>query len=110
VTLAACLVKVLVEVALFSLVGQGVLYALIGAFAGPVQDKNIFYVVLKTVASPAVRFARLVTPKIVLDRHIGWVALFILLLAYLLLIFAVRYSHYVEYGVPFNPEVGCFGK
>ncbi|MGH8430588.1 MAG: hypothetical protein ACREUF_09310 [Solimonas sp.] len=107
---ATCIVKVLIEVALLSLIGQGVLYALIGVFAGPVQDKNVFYMVLKTVASPVVRFARLITPRIVLDRHVGWVALFILLVAYFAAILAVRYYHYAEYGVPFNPEVGCFGR
>jgi hypothetical protein len=66
--------RVLVEIALFSLIGQGILYLLTGAN----RDQNVFYMVLKTVASPAVRFARWITPRFVIDRHVGWVALFLL--------------------------------
>lgn len=66
--------RVLVEIALFSLIGQGVLYAL----AGENREQNIFYMILKTVASPAMRFARWISPKFVVDRHVGWVALFLL--------------------------------
>jgi len=67
--------RVLVEIALLSLVGQGVLYAL----AGEQRERNVFYMILKTVASPAMRVARWISPKFVVDRHIGWIALFLLL-------------------------------
>lgn len=66
--------RVLVEIALLSLVGQGVLYAL----AGEHRERNVFYMILKTVASPAMRVARWISPKFVVDRHVGWVALFLL--------------------------------
>jgi hypothetical protein len=67
--------RVLVEICLFALIGQGILAVLPGVD----RDKNLFYLVLKTLASPAWRVARFVSPKFVLDRHVGWVALFILL-------------------------------
>lgn len=67
--------RMLVEIALFALIGQGVLAVLPGVD----RDKNLFYLVLKTIASPATRFARWISPKFVVDRHVGWVALFILL-------------------------------
>jgi hypothetical protein len=66
--------RILVEIALFSLIGQGVLHVLPGVD----RERNIFYLVLRTLASPAVRVARWITPKLVLDRHVGWVALLIL--------------------------------
>ena len=68
--------RILVEIALFALIGQGVLFTLSGAS----REQNVFYLVLKTLASPAMRFARWITPKYVVDRHVGWVALFLLAL------------------------------
>ncbi len=66
--------RILVEIALFALIGQGVLFSL----SGPSREQNVFYMVLKTLASPAVRFARWISPKFVVDRHVGWVALLLL--------------------------------
>jgi len=66
--------RVLVEIALLSLIGQGALYLLAGAN----RDTNIFYMILRTLASPAMRVARFISPKFVVDRHVGWVALFLL--------------------------------
>jgi hypothetical protein len=66
--------RTLVEICLFSLIGQGVLAVLPGVD----REKNLFYLVLKTLASPAWRFARWVSPRFVVDQHVGWVALFIL--------------------------------
>lgn len=66
--------RVLVEICLFALIGQGVLSVLPGVD----RDKNLFYLILKTIASPGWRVARWVSPRFVLDQHVGWVALFIL--------------------------------
>ena len=66
--------RVLVEICLFALIGQGILSILPGVD----RQKNLFYLVLKTIASPGWRFARWVSPRFVLDQHVGWVALFIL--------------------------------
>ena len=69
----------LVEIALFSLIGQGVLYVLAGAN----RERNIFYMILKTIASPAMRVARWISPRFVVDEHVGWVALFLLTVLWL---------------------------
>jgi len=67
--------KAMVEVALFAFVGQGILYILAGAR----RDKNLVFVMLKTVTMPVTKFIRFVSPGIVMDRHIP-LASFILLI------------------------------
>ena len=81
------LLKALNEVALMALLGQAALYVL----AGSRRDSNPIYALLKAVTSPVMKLARLVTPRIVLDRHIGFVALFLLLVAEAALIAAKVY-------------------
>jgi hypothetical protein len=76
--------RMLVEICLFSLIGQGVLAVLPGVD----REKNVFYLVLKTLASPGWRVARWISPKFVVDQHIGWVALFILAVVWLSLAIA----------------------
>jgi hypothetical protein len=71
--------RVMVEICLFALIGQGILAILPGVD----REKNLFYLVLKTLASPAMRVARFVSPKFVVDQHIGWVALFIVLVLWI---------------------------
>ncbi len=66
--------RILVEICLFALIGQGILAVLPGVD----RERNIFYLVLKTLASPGWRVARWVSPKFVLDQHVGWIALFFL--------------------------------
>lgn len=86
--------RILVEIALFSLVGQGVLFMLTGAN----REQNVFYMVLKTIASPAMRFTRWIAPKFVVDQHIGWIALFLLALLWLALAIAKQIVGAVELG------------
>ena len=81
------ILKALNEVALMALLGQAALYVL----AGSRRDGNPIYALLKAVTSPVMKLARLVTPRIVLDRHIGFVALFLLLFAEVALIAAKVY-------------------
>ncbi len=78
------ILKAVNEIALMALISQGALYLL----AGNKRDGNFIYFILKTMTLPVMKFARLITPRIILDPHIGWVALFILLLAEVLLIVA----------------------
>lgn len=85
------ILKAINEIALIALISQGALYIL----AGSKRDNNFVYFILKTMTMPAMKFARLITPRIILDQHIGWVALFILLLAELLLI-AAKISLHLE--------------
>jgi ABC-type uncharacterized transport system permease subunit len=64
------IIKALAEVAGFALVGQGVLFL----FAGARRDKNVPYQILKTITLPIFKVARLITPRLVLDQHLGLVA------------------------------------
>lgn len=86
--------RILVEICLFSLIGQAVLAVLPGVD----RAKNPFYLVLKTLASPAWRLARWISPKFVVDQHIGWVALFILGVLWIALAIAKQIVAAVEAG------------
>jgi uncharacterized protein YggT (Ycf19 family) len=66
--------KALAELAGLFILGQGVLYVL----AGRNRESNFFYQILKTLTRPVYRLVRLVTPKVVVDRHIPMVAFIIL--------------------------------
>ena len=66
--------KLLAEVALLALLGQGVLALL----AGAKREQNIFYQVLQIVTRPVFRAARFIAPKVVLDRHVPVVAALLL--------------------------------
>jgi hypothetical protein len=66
--------RVLVEICLFALIGQGILSLLPGVD----RQKNLFYLILKTIASPGWRLARWLSPRFVIDQHVGFVALFLL--------------------------------
>ena len=87
------ILKAINEIALISMLGQGILYL----FAGAKRDSNAIYFIFKTLTSPIMKFARMITPRIVIDQHIGFVALFILLVVEALLIAAKIYL-YLEAG------------
>lgn len=67
-------VKALVELAGLFLFGQGLLYVL----AGQKRDGNFVYQLFRTLTSPVMRATRAITPKLVVDRHIPYVALLLL--------------------------------
>ena len=81
------ILKAVNEVALMALLGQGALYILAGAR----RDPNPIYAILKAVTSPVMKLARFITPRFVLDQHIGFVALFLVLVVEALLIAAKIY-------------------
>ncbi|HEX5802200.1 MAG TPA: hypothetical protein VFY24_04180 [Azospira sp.] len=60
----------LVEVAGLFLLGQGVLYLLAGAS----REQNGIYLLFRLLTRPVLRVARVVTPRLVLDRHLPFVA------------------------------------
>lgn len=68
------IIKLLAEIALLALVGQWVL----GLLAGSKRDQNPFYQLLQVLTRPFVRGARLITPRIVIDRHVPLVAFLLL--------------------------------
>ncbi len=76
------IVKALLELAGLFLFGQGVLYVL----AGKKRDTNFFYGLFKVLTRPVMKFTRLVTPGVVVDRHIPYVAFLLVLWAWLFLV------------------------
>jgi len=77
------IVKALLELTGLFLFGQGVLYLM----AGKDRDRNWIYQLFRVLTSPMTKFARLVTPKAIVDRHIPYVAFLLILWAWLFLVF-----------------------
>ena len=78
------MLKAVNEVALVALISQGALFIL----AGSKRDNNFVYFILKSITMPVMKFARLITPRIAIAQPSGWVALFLLQVAEVLLILA----------------------
>jgi hypothetical protein len=76
--------KAFVELAALFILGQGALYVL----AGSKREGNLFYQLLKIITRPVYGIVRLLTPRIIVDRHLPWVALLILFWLWLALTFA----------------------
>lgn len=72
-------VKLVAEIALMALAGQ----FLLGLLAGAKRDANFFYQLLQVMTKPFVRGMRLVTPKVVIDRHIPLAAFVALAMVWL---------------------------
>jgi hypothetical protein len=70
------ILKALTEIAGVAFLGQGVLWLI----AGAKREQNVVYNLFRTLTSPVTRATRAITPRIVLDAHIGLVAFFLLLL------------------------------
>jgi hypothetical protein len=77
--LIASAVKLVSEIALLALVGQG----LLGLLAGKKRDTNLIYQMFQVVTGPVVRAARFITPRIVIDRHMPIVTLCLLVFTWL---------------------------
>ena len=74
--LFATVLKGLVELLLLVMLGQGILFIL----AGVQRHQNLIYRMFATVTAPVMKAARFVTPRFIVDQHIGLVAFFLLLL------------------------------
>ncbi len=72
----AITVKLVAEIALLALLGQG----LVGLLSGPARERNPFYRLLQLLGRPWVRAARWLSPAVVLERHLPLVAFLLLLL------------------------------
>jgi hypothetical protein len=91
--LASCL-KLIAEIALLALAGQW----LLGLLAGSQRDGNFVYQLLQIVTRPFVRLTRLLSPRLVLDRHIP-LATFGLLLSLWLLATLLKIGLCLELGL-----------
>jgi hypothetical protein len=85
--LLVSILRTLVEVASFALLGQGVLALL----AGKYRDQNLFYRVLRIVTQPVVRAVRFITPRFVLDAHIPMLTFFLLFWLWVVLALVKRH-------------------
>lgn len=75
------ILKALTEVAGVAFLGQGLLWVL----AGSKRDQNIVYNLFKILTSPVTRVTRAITPRIIIDAHIGLVAFFLLMVIWVAL-------------------------
>lgn len=78
------ILKTLAEIVGLALLGQGVLYV----FAGAKREQNFFYRILKTVTQPLWRFTRLITPRVIIDRHIGLLSFLLVAIVWYFLLVA----------------------
>lgn len=78
--------RALVEVAMLTLLGQGILALLAGAR----RADNPIYRVFQIVTRPVLRAVRLVTPKAIIDKHLPFVAFFMLFWLWIFLAYIKR--------------------
>jgi hypothetical protein len=90
-------VKLICEIAVLALLGQGLLYVL----AGEKRESNIFYQLFKIVTKPFTKVARFITPRQVGEHQVPFVAFFLLLV-----IWVVATIEKIQYCVGQNME-GC---
>ena len=76
--------KLLAEIALLALLGQW----MVGVLAGTNRASNPVYRVLQLVGRPWISAARWLSPRVVADRHLPWVAVLLLVLAWMVADFA----------------------
>jgi len=75
------ILKALTEVAGVAFLGQGILWVI----AGAKREQNIVYNLFRTLTSPVTRMTRAITPRVIIDAHIGLVAFFLLLVLWIAL-------------------------
>jgi len=75
-------VSLLLAIPLLAIAGQGIVYVLTRVF-GQDPKANFFYRLLQVLTQPFIRLARLVSPRIVIDRHIPLVAFLLLAFGWL---------------------------
>ena len=78
--------RALVEVALWALLGQGVLALL----AGGRRHNNFVYRLFLVITQPVIRLARWITPKVIIDKHLPFIAFFLMFWLWILLAWVRR--------------------
>jgi uncharacterized protein YggT (Ycf19 family) len=66
--------RAMVEVAMLSLLGQGILALL----AGNKREHNPIYQLFAAITRPVIRLLRIIAPRQIIDRHLPFVAFFLL--------------------------------
>lgn len=96
------ILKALIEIAGVAFLGQGVLWLV----AGAKREENQVYRLFRILTSPVTRFTRVITPRIVLDQHIGLVAFFLLMVLWFV-VFAFKVKTCSDLGFPQIRPPGC---
>ena len=96
------ILKALTEVAGVAFLGQGVLWVI----AGAKREQNLVYKLFKTLTSPVTRVTRWITPRIVLDQHVGLVAFFLMMVLWLALVI-FKAKQCLQLGYPQLAVAGC---
>ena len=78
--------RALVKVALLALLGQGVLALL----AGGRRHNNFVYRLFLVITGPVMKACRWVTPKVIIDKHLPFVAFFLLFWLWIMLAWIKR--------------------
>ena len=91
--LVAIIFKALVEMALLVMVGQGVLFI----FAGANRHQNLIYRIFATVTQPLMKATRFITPRFIVDQHIGLVAFFLMVVLWFVAL-ALKVHFVIEQG------------
>lgn len=79
--------RALIEVAMLALLGQGAVALLSGAR----RHSNPIYQLFAIVTRPVIRVMRVITPKAIIDKHLPFVAFFVLFWLWIFLAWAKRY-------------------
>lgn len=87
-------VKLVLEIALLSLLGQW----LVGVLSGAKREQNIVYALFRVLTRPFLATVRRLTPKVVIDRHIP-LATFVLLLMAWVGVTAAKINTCLQIGV-----------
>lgn len=75
------ILRALVEAAGMFLLAQGALFLL----AGGTRDKNLVYQLFRIITRPVISGTRFISPKVIVDKHIPFVAFFLLFWLWILL-------------------------
>jgi hypothetical protein len=82
------LAKLVLEIALLALAGQGVVSLLIRV-TGQDPKANLFHRILAAVSSPFTWLVRRITPAFILDRHVPLATFALLAVCYAVVLFAI---------------------
>ena len=96
------ILKALVEIAGVAFLGQGVLWLV----AGSKRAENAVYQLFQVLTSPVTRVTRIITPRVVLDQHIGLVAFFLLIVLWVAVV-AFKIKTCSDLGYPGIRPPGC---
>jgi hypothetical protein len=74
--------------------------------SGAKRDQNIVYNLFKLLTSPVTKVTRLITPRVILDAHIGLVAFFLLFVLWIAVL-VLKAQTCLGLGFPATNIPGC---